>query len=116
MDFKYPIIYVCLLNNRDFLTKTNFRGYKIIVSRVEITKQASATQPCLAFKVHHLGFPYVPIIKMCAMLLLLLTAQWRTFIHFRKIILTVGIIQLTEEFEFPAKTVFENILMIIDLR
>ena len=25
----------------------------------------------LAFKVHHLGFPYVPIIKMCAMLLLL---------------------------------------------
>ena len=69
-------MFICLLNNRDFLTKTNFRGYKIIVSRVEITKQASATQPRLAFKVHHLGFPYVPIIKMCAMLLLLQTPQW----------------------------------------
>ena len=69
-------MFICLLNNRDFLTKTNFRGYKIIVSRVEITKQASATEPRLAFKVHHLGFPYVPIIKMCAMLLLLQTPQW----------------------------------------
>ena len=96
-------MFICLLNNRDFLTKTNVRGYKIIVSRVEITKQASATEPRLAFKVHHLGFPYVPIIKMCAMLLLLLTAQWRIFINFRKIIPSVGIIQLTEEFEFPAK-------------
>ena len=29
---------------------------------------------------------------------------------------TAGIIQLTEEFEFPTKTVFANNLMIIDLR
>ena len=34
----------------------------------------------------------------------------------RRILLTVSTIQLTEEFEFPAKTVFANNLMIIDLR
>ena len=34
----------------------------------------------------------------------------------KKIIFTTGIIQLTKEFEFPAKTVFVNNLMIIDLR
>ena len=37
-------------------------------------------------------------------------------VNFKIIGFTAGIIQLTEEFEFPAKTVFANNSMIIDLR